>query len=38
MLILACTVSKKGDNASLITPKAQRDETVKVIEEWLLKQ
>ncbi|MCZ2990760.1 alpha/beta hydrolase, partial [Acinetobacter baumannii] len=29
---------QKGDNASLITPKAQRDETVKVIEEWLLKQ
>ena len=28
----------KGDNASLITPKAQRDETVKVMEEWLLKQ
>ncbi|MGQ0441704.1 alpha/beta hydrolase, partial [Bacillus sp. B-TM1] len=22
----------------LITPKAQRDETVKVMEEWLLKQ
>ena len=29
---------QKGDNASLITPKAQRDETVKVMEEWLLKQ
>ncbi|HHT7191080.1 TPA: alpha/beta hydrolase [Bacillus cereus] len=29
---------QKGDNASLITPKAQRDETVKVIEQWLLKQ
>ncbi|PFS66739.1 alpha/beta hydrolase [Bacillus cereus] len=29
---------QKGDNASLITPKAQQDETVKVIEEWLLKQ
>lgn len=29
---------QKGDNASIITPKAQRDETVKVIEEWLLKQ
>ncbi|HFK1684561.1 alpha/beta hydrolase [Bacillus sp. SRB1LM] len=29
---------QKGDNASLITPKAQRDETVKVIEEWLVKQ
>ncbi|MGH1274874.1 alpha/beta hydrolase [Bacillus cereus] len=29
---------QKGDNASLITPKTQRDETVKVIEEWLLKQ
>lgn len=29
---------QKGDNASLITSKAQRDETVKVIEEWLLKQ
>ncbi|QWU45773.1 MULTISPECIES: alpha/beta hydrolase [Bacillus] len=27
-----------GDNASLITSKAQQDETVKVIEEWLLKQ
>ncbi|MCT4573794.1 alpha/beta hydrolase, partial [Bacillus thuringiensis] len=25
-------------NASLITPKAQRDETVKVIEQWLLEQ
>ncbi|CUB13684.1 hypothetical protein BN2127_JRS1_04984 [Bacillus cereus] len=36
MLILACTVSEqKGDNASLITPKAQRDETVKGMEEWL---
>lgn len=29
---------QKGDNASLITPKAQQDETVKVIEQWLLKQ
>ncbi|KIV71625.1 MULTISPECIES: alpha/beta hydrolase [Bacillus] len=29
---------QKGDNASLITSKAQQDETVKVIEEWLLKQ
>ncbi|HHT7174190.1 TPA: alpha/beta hydrolase [Bacillus cereus] len=29
---------QKGDNASLITSKAQRDETVKVMEEWLLKQ
>lgn len=29
---------QKGDNASLITAKAQRDETVKVMEEWLLKQ
>ncbi|MGE8055841.1 alpha/beta hydrolase [Bacillus mycoides] len=29
---------QKGDNASLITSKAQRDETVKVIEQWLLKQ
>ncbi|GAB6438446.1 MULTISPECIES: alpha/beta hydrolase [Bacillus] len=29
---------QKGDNASLITAKAQRDETVKVIEQWLLKQ
>ncbi|MDA2595623.1 alpha/beta hydrolase [Bacillus cereus group sp. Bc061] len=29
---------QKGDNASLITPKAQRDETVKVMKEWLLKQ
>lgn len=29
---------QKGDNASIITPKAQRDETVKVIEQWLLKQ
>ncbi|MFJ8238141.1 alpha/beta hydrolase [Bacillus tropicus] len=29
---------QKGDNASLITPKVQRDETVKVMEEWLLKQ
>ncbi|MDM5186137.1 alpha/beta hydrolase [Bacillus sp. DX4.1] len=29
---------QKGDNASLITSKAQREETVKVIEEWLLKQ
>ncbi|MGE6345726.1 alpha/beta hydrolase [Bacillus mycoides] len=29
---------QKGDNASIITPKAQQDETVKVIEEWLLKQ
>ncbi|WP_242242111.1 alpha/beta hydrolase [Bacillus cereus group sp. BfR-BA-01309] len=29
---------QKGDNASLITPKAQRDETVKVIEQWLVKQ
>lgn len=29
---------QKGDNASLITPKAQQDETVKVMEEWLLKQ
>ncbi len=38
MLILACMASKKGDNTSLITPKAQRDETVKVMEEWLLKQ
>ncbi|MGM2839534.1 alpha/beta hydrolase [Bacillus cereus group sp. Bce002] len=29
---------QKGDNASLITSKAQQDETVKVMEEWLLKQ
>ncbi|MED0875646.1 alpha/beta hydrolase [Bacillus mobilis] len=29
---------QKGDNASLITAKTQRDETVKVIEQWLLKQ
>ncbi|WP_270341782.1 alpha/beta hydrolase [Bacillus mobilis] len=29
---------QKGDNASVITAKAQRDETVKVMEEWLLKQ
>lgn len=29
---------QKGDNASLITSKAQQDETVKVIEQWLLKQ
>ncbi len=29
---------QKGDNASLITAKAQRDETVKVIEQWLLEQ
>lgn len=29
---------QEGDNASLIPAKAQRDETVKVIEEWLLKQ
>ncbi|PFM43618.1 alpha/beta hydrolase [Bacillus cereus] len=29
---------QKGDNASLITPKTQQDETVKVIEGWLLKQ
>lgn len=29
---------QKGDNASLITPKAQRDETVKAIEQWILKQ
>ncbi|MCC2379432.1 alpha/beta hydrolase [Bacillus wiedmannii] len=29
---------QKGDNASLITSKTQQDETVKVIEEWLLKQ
>ncbi|PFE16895.1 alpha/beta hydrolase [Bacillus cereus] len=29
---------QKGDNASLITAKAQRDETVKVMEQWLLKQ
>ncbi|MEK4743207.1 MULTISPECIES: alpha/beta hydrolase [unclassified Bacillus (in: firmicutes)] len=29
---------QKGDNSSLITSKAQRDETVKVIEQWLLKQ
>ncbi|HDR7224685.1 TPA: alpha/beta hydrolase [Bacillus toyonensis] len=29
---------QKGDNTSLITPKAQRDETVKVIEEWLVQQ
>ncbi|MGG0459410.1 alpha/beta hydrolase [Bacillus mycoides] len=29
---------QKGDNVSLITSKAQRDETVKVIEQWLLKQ
>ncbi|MGE6548957.1 alpha/beta hydrolase [Bacillus mycoides] len=29
---------QKGDNASLITSKAQRDETAKVIEQWLLKQ
>ncbi|MES9663576.1 alpha/beta hydrolase [Bacillus cereus] len=29
---------QKGDNASLITSKAQRDETVKVIEQWLVKQ
>lgn len=29
---------QKGDNASLITSKAQQDETVKVMEQWLLKQ
>jgi esterase/lipase len=29
---------QKGDNASFITPKAQQDETVKVITEWLQKQ
>ncbi|MDF9451512.1 alpha/beta hydrolase [Bacillus toyonensis] len=29
---------QKGDNASLITSKAQQDEIVKVMEEWLLKQ
>ena len=29
---------QKGDNASLITSKAQQGETVKVMEEWLLKQ
>ena len=29
---------QKGDNTSLITAKAQRDETVKVIEQWLLEQ
>ncbi|MCU5601252.1 alpha/beta hydrolase [Bacillus wiedmannii] len=29
---------QKGDNASLITSKAQRNETVKVIEQWLVKQ
>ncbi|PDY35957.1 alpha/beta hydrolase [Bacillus wiedmannii] len=29
---------QKGDNASLITSKVQQDETVKVIEQWLVKQ
>ncbi|MCR8842575.1 alpha/beta hydrolase [Paenibacillus sp. SC116] len=29
---------QKGDNASLITPKAQQDETIKVMLDWLQKQ
>ncbi|TVX93287.1 alpha/beta hydrolase [Paenibacillus agilis] len=29
---------QKGDNASLITPKAQQDETIKVMLDWLKRQ